>query len=137
MHATQNRVRMDALARRHGGNPGGCTPLPSGWSALNVVVSFPSSYGGYAGSVNTAELVPANEDAGSYAKGGPQPPGTMVRPAWRAGSGAVQTSMCAPAGGQYWLLVDSGMARVLIGKLTVGTAPGPYNLRGNAPPLRR
>lgn len=126
---------MDALTRHGCGTPGGCTPVPPGWSELRVVVNFPSAYGGYSGWVNSAELVPVGKAIGAFVGGGPQPKGTLVRPAWRAGASAIQTDLCAPAGRKYWLVVDSGEARVLIGELAVGAAPGPYQLVGEAPPL--
>ncbi len=136
MESAQSRTALDALARRHEGNAGGCTPLPRGWTALTVNVSFPREYNGYPAWVNSAELLPANADVQGYANGGPQPQGTLVRPALVAGPMAVTTSLCAPAGRRYWFLVDSGRARVLIGAITVGAAPGPYQLNLTAPPLQ-
>ena len=136
MESAQRRTALDALARRHGGNAGGCAPLPRGWTALTVNVRFPREYNGYPAWVNSAELVPAAADVQGYVNGGPQPQGAFVRPALAAGPMAVTSSLCAPAGRRYWFLVDSGRARVLIGAITVGAAPGPYQLNLTAPPLQ-
>ena len=134
-HSAEDMVRQEALA--HGGSSGGCRQLPRGWAALDVVVNFPAAYAGYPAWVNSAELVPGSGDVTAYAAGGAQPSGTMVRPALRAGAMAVRSSMCAPAGGTYWLLVDSGMARVTIGRIQIGRAPGPYRFNLMAPPLQK
>lgn len=130
----QNAVRNDALRRAHGGSRGGCAQLPAGWAAFDVTVNFPKAYAGYPAWVNSAELLPGNADVKGYVAGA-NPPGVLMRPALRAGSMAVRSHLCAPAGRRYWLIVDSGMARVAVGRIDVGAAPGPYQFNLAAPPL--
>ncbi|MDA8094032.1 MAG: hypothetical protein M0T84_09010, partial [Betaproteobacteria bacterium] len=45
LRSAQERVGMDALTRHGSGTQGGCTPVPPGWTALSVVVNFPSEIG--------------------------------------------------------------------------------------------
>lgn len=134
-HAAEQGVAQDALARAHaGGNRGGCRPLPAGWAAFDVTVDFPKAYAGYPAWVNFAELLPGNADVKAYVAGA-NPPGVLMRPALRAGAMAVRSHLCAPAGQRYWLVVDSGMAKVAIGRISLGAAPGPYTFTMTAPPL--
>lgn len=129
--AAARRVMMHALAH---GTQGGCHPLPSGWSMLHAVVHFPDSYGGYGDWVNNAELLPANDDLNGFLhshSGGP-----FMQPAYGTGN-RVQTSLCAPAGFTYWLIVDSGMAKVAIGRVTILKSATTYNADLTAPPFHR
>lgn len=129
--AAARRVMMQAL---QGGNHGGCHPLPAGWSMLHAVVHFPSSYGGYGDWINNAELLPVSDDLQGFLhshSGGP-----FIQPAFGSGS-QVQTNVCAPAGFTYWLIVDSGMAKVAIGRVTILKAGTTYRANLTAPPLHR
>ncbi|TAM62434.1 PDZ domain-containing protein [bacterium] len=128
--AAQRRVMMDAL--QGGGNHGGCTPLPSGWSSLSARVNFPDAYGGYGGWVNMAELLPTSQDLAGFLKshsGGP-----FNRTAGGTSS-AVHTELCAPAGFSYWLIVDSGTAKVAVGRVTLSQPGHAYHVTLTAPPL--
>ena len=130
--AAARRVMMDALQR--GGNHGGCAPLPSGWAVVDATVRFPASYGGYGAWVNIAELVPSSENLPRFLKshsGGPF---------YRTASGSersVHTLLCAPAGFSYWLVVDSGSAKVAVGRVTLLRAGRTYRVVLNAPPFGR
>ncbi|MHB8140595.1 MAG: PDZ domain-containing protein [Vulcanimicrobiaceae bacterium] len=128
--AAARRVMMHAL--QSGGNHGGCHPLPAGWSMLLATVRFPSSYGGYGEWINNAELLPVSDNLSRFLKshsGGP-----FYQPA--EGTGArVHTALCAPAGYTYWLVVDSGMAKVAIGRVTILRPGRTYRVTLTAPPL--
>lgn len=128
----RDRVRMDALQR--GGSSGGCNQLPQGWARVDATVHFPTSYGGYAGWVNTAELLPVGRDLKAFVASH-SVEGAFVRPALRASASTVTTRVCAPAGQRFWLVVDSGMARVAIGQLTMGSAGASDKVSLTAPPL--
>lgn len=135
-HAAEDRVRMDALQRAHAteaGSGAGCRNLPAGWASLDVTVNFPDAYNGYPAWVNSAELLPVADDFDAYLAGG-YSPDAMVRPANRAASMSVRTSMCAPVGNTYWLFVDSGRQRIAIGRIKV-VHTGSHALRMTAPPL--
>ncbi|MHB8147515.1 MAG: hypothetical protein ACYDGM_09705 [Vulcanimicrobiaceae bacterium] len=128
--AAARRVMMDAL--QTGGNHGGCHPLPAGWSMLSAVVRFPPSYGGYGEWINNAELLPVSDNLPRFLKshsGGP-----FFQPAEGSGS-RVHTILCAPAGFGYWLVVDSGTAKVAIGRVTILRPGRTYRVTLTAPPL--
>ncbi len=128
--AAARRVMMDAL--QHGGNHGGCAPLPSGWAVLDATMRFPASYGGYGAWVNIAELLPSNENLSRFLKshsGGPF---------YRTASGSersVHTVLCAPAGFSYWLIADSGSAKVAVGRVTLLRAGRTARVVLTAPPF--
>ncbi len=127
--AAARRVMMHAL---QSGNFGGCHPLPAGWSMLLATIRFPSSYGGYGEWVNNAELLPLSDNLSRFLKshsGGP-----FYQPAEGMGS-EIHTSLCAPAGFTYWLVVDSGMAKVAIGRVTILRPGRSYRVTLTAPPL--
>lgn len=128
----RDRVSMDAM--RRGGSSGGCNQLPPGWARIDATVHFPASYGGYAAWVNSAELLPVGRDLKAFLHSH-SVQGAFVRPALRASGGAVTTRVCAPAGQRFWLVVDSGMARVAIGQLTMGGAGASDKVSLTAPPL--
>jgi hypothetical protein len=132
----RERAMNQALSARNGGTQGGCAQLPAGWAAVDATVQFPASYGGYAGWVNTAELLPVGSDLGSFIKTG-HDSHAFTRPALRAGANAVTSHMCAPGQRAYWVIVDSGMARVAVGRIQVGPGPGPYRVSLTAPPLNK
>lgn len=113
---------------------GGCHPLPSGWSMLHAVVQFPSAYGGYGEWVNNAELLPVGENLRRFVKN--HSGGNYVQPAFGSDS-QVHTTLCAPAGHTYWLIVDSGQAKVAIGRVTMVRPGMMYRVRLTAPPLKR
>lgn len=128
--AAARRVMMQAL--QSGGNHGGCHPLPTGWSMLSATVRFPSSYGGYGEWINNAELLPVSANLSRFLKshsGGP-----FYQPAEGTGS-RIHTSLCAPAGFTYWLVVDSGTAKVAIGRVTLLRPGRSYRATLIAPPL--
>ncbi|MHB1571652.1 MAG: hypothetical protein ACYC0H_20945, partial [Solirubrobacteraceae bacterium] len=130
--AAARRVMMNAL--QHGGNHGGCAPLPRGWAVLNATVRLPASYGGYGAWVNIAELLPASENLAGFLKshsGGPF---------YRTASGSersVHTVLCAPAGFTYWLVIDSGSAKVAVGRVTLQRPGRTYRVVLTAPPFGR
>ena len=130
--AAARRVMMNAL--QHGGNHGGCAPLPGGWSVLNATVRLPASYGGYGAWVNIAELLPASDNLAGFLKshsGGPF---------YRTASGSersVHTVLCAPAGFTYWLVIDSGSAKVAVGRVTLQRPGRTYRVVLTAPPFGR
>ena len=130
--AAARRVMMNAL--QHGGNHGGCAPLPGGWSVLNATVRLPASYGGYGAWVNIAELLPASDNLAGFLKshsGGPF---------YRTASGSersVHTVLCAPAGFTYWLVIDSGSAKVAVGRVTLRRPGRTYRVVLTAPPFGR
>ncbi|HLH77804.1 MAG TPA: hypothetical protein VKV28_13460 [Candidatus Binataceae bacterium] len=130
----RDRVRMDALQR--GGASGGCNQLPQGWARVDATVHFPASYGGYAGWVNTAELLPVGRDLKAFLASH-SVTGAFVRPALRASASTVTTRVCAPAGQRFWLIVDSGMARVAVGQLAMGSAGASDTVSLTAPPLSK
>ncbi|MGC8486035.1 MAG: hypothetical protein ACP5O6_10465, partial [Candidatus Baltobacteraceae bacterium] len=130
--AAARRVMMDAL--QHGGNHGGCSPLPNGWAMLDATVRLPVSYGGFGDWVNIAELLPSSENLARFLKshsGGPF---------YRTATGSerrVHTVLCAPAGFTYWLVVDSGSAKVAVGRVTLKDPGRVYRVVLTAPPLGR
>jgi hypothetical protein len=127
--AAARRVMMHAL---QGGNQGGCYPLPSGWSSVSATVNFPASYGGYGEWVNNAELLPVSDNLSAFL--GSHSPGHFVQTAVGTGT-SVRTTLCAPAGFTYWLVVDSGTAKVAIRKVTLSQPGRAYKLSAEAPPL--
>lgn len=93
-------------------------------------MTFPAAYRGYLAWVNSAELLPVGDDLQAFLKGG-NVPGACVRRAGRSGM-TVTSPMCAPAGRAYWLVVDSGMAKVAIGQVGAdrsGPCPVPSTAR--------
>lgn len=131
MAAAARRVMMHAL---QAGNHGGCHPLPGGWATLSATVRFPQSYGGYGEWVNNAELVPNGQNLQAFLNshtGGP-----FVQPAYGTNS-RVSTTVCAPAGFTYWLVVDSGTAKVAVGRVTMLRPSRTYRVTLTAPPLRQ
>ncbi len=130
--AAARRVMMDAL--RHGGNHGGCTPLPAGWAVLNATVRLPASYGGYGAWVNIAELLPSGENLPHFLRS--HSGGAFYRTA-SGSERSVRTLLCAPAGFTYWLIVDSGSAKVAVGKVTLMHAGRTYRAVLTAPPFGR
>lgn len=130
--AAARRVMMSAL--QHGGNQGGCAPLPGGWAVVNATVRLPASYGGYGAWVNIAELLPASDNLAGFLKshsGGPF---------YRTASGSertVHTVLCAPAGFTYWLVIDSGSAKVAVGRVTLMRPGRTYRVVLTAPPFGR
>ena len=130
--AAARRVMMDAL--QHGGNHGGCAPLPSGWAVLDATVRLPISYGGYGAWVNIAELLPSSDNLSRFLKshsGGPF---------YRTATGSertVHTVLCAPTGYTYWLVIDSGSAKVAVGRVTLLRAGRTYRVVLTAPPFGR
>jgi hypothetical protein len=130
--AAAQRVMIDAL--RRGATRAGCNTLLPGWSRLAATVRFPKSYGGYPQWVNTAELLPVGDDLASFVKTGTAK-GAFVRPAIRVDDSTVQMTMCAPAGFAYWVVVDSGTARVPVGRIAFSAAGTTYRQVFVAPPL--
>lgn len=47
----------------------------------------------------------------------------------------VRMTLCAPAGFSYWVLVDSGMARVVVGQVRLTRSGVTYRQKFLAPPL--
>lgn len=136
-NSARDRVRMDALQRDHGASSsGGCNRLPAGWAALDATVDFPTEYRGYPAAVNSVELLPDGADVHAYVASSAAPAGTFVRPALRAGAMAVKTHVCGPARHVYWLVVDSGVARVAIGRVAFGASSTTRQVMLIAPPLR-
>jgi hypothetical protein len=131
MAAAARRVMMHAL---QSGNHGGCQPLPGGWSTLTATVRFPQSYGGYGEWVNNAELVPNGQNLQAFLNSHTGRP--FVQPAFGTNS-SVRTTVCAPAGFTYWLVVDSGSAKVAIGRVTMLHAGRTYRVTLTAPPLHQ
>lgn len=127
--AAARRVMMHAL---QGGNQGGCHPLPAGWSTVTATVHFPSSYGGYGEWVNNAELLPAGENLQAFLKS--HSGGHFYQTAFGSGS-TVHTTLCAPAGYRYWLIVDSGSAKVAVGSVTLLRPGATYHATLTAPPI--
>lgn len=130
--AAARRVMMDAL--QHGGNHGGCAPLPAGWAVLDATVRLPASYGGYGAWVNIAELLPSGENLSRFLKS--HSGGSFYRTA-SGSERSVRTVLCAPAGFTYWLIVDSGSAKVAVGKVTLLHAGRTYRVVLTAPPFGR
>lgn len=128
--AAARRVMLHALQH---GNTGGCHPLPGGWSTVSATVLFPSSYGGYAAWVNNAELLPVGDNLAGFLK--THAPGSFYQPAFGSGD-RIQTTLCAPAGYTYWLVVDSGTAKVAVGRVTMLRPSRSYHATLTAPPLR-
>lgn len=127
--AAARRVMMHAL---QGGNQGGCHPLPAGWSTVTATVNFPSSYGGYGEWVNNAELLPVGENLQAFLKS--HSGGRFYQTAYGSSS-TVHTTLCAPAGYKYWLVVDSGSAKVAIGSVTLLRPGVSYRATLTAPPI--
>jgi hypothetical protein len=135
-NAARDAVRLDALRSRSGdGVRGGCNTLPAGWARLDAVVDFPAEYRGYPAWVNSAELLPVGSNLKAYLAHG-DVPGAYVRPALHDGM-RVSTRMCAPGGRSYWLIVDSGMARVAIGQVRLGAPGSTTRVTMTAPPLHK
>ncbi len=130
--AAAQRVMLDAL--QHGATHGGCSALPAGWARLLGTVRFPKAYGGYPQWVNSAELLPVGDNLKAFVKSG-SARGAFTRPALRVGDWTVTMTMCAPAGFAYWVLVDSGMARVVVGEIAFARAGATYRRTFTAPPL--
>lgn len=127
--AAARRVMMHALQQP---NQGGCSHLPGGWSTVTATVNFPSSYGGYGEWVNTAELLPVGANLQAFLKS--HSGGHFVQTAYGSNS-AVHTTLCAPAGYSYWLVVDSGTAKVAVGRVTLLRPGRAYRASLTAPPL--
>jgi len=127
--AAARRVMMQALQGPH---HGGCQPLPNGWAILAATIRFPDSYGGYGSWVNNAELLPVGDDLSAFLKS--HSPGAFIQPAFGDDT-QVHTQLCAPAGFSYWLVVDSGMAKVAIGRVTLLHPARTYAVTMTAPPL--
>lgn len=127
--AAARRVMMHAL---QSGNQGGCSPLPAGWSTITATVNFPASYGGYGEWVNNAELLPVGENLKDFLNS--HDGGHFIQTAYGTNS-AVHTTLCAPAGFTYWLIVDSGSSKVAIGRLTLLRPGRAYRTSLTAPPL--
>lgn len=127
--AAAERVMMQALAH---GNHGGCHPLPNGWATVSATVVFPASYNGYGEWVNNAELLPAGDNLASFLKS--HSGGHFYQTAF-GNDRSVHTTLCAPAGFRYWLIVDSGEAKVAIGRVTLLRAGHAYRVTMTAPPL--
>jgi hypothetical protein len=132
--SARDRVRMDALQRAQG-DGGGCRRLPAGWAAMEVKVDFPAEYRGYPAWVNSAELLPVGDDLHAFLAGGAARD-ALVRPAAHNGM-TVTSRMCAPGGRAYWVIVDSGRAKVAVGQVKLGPGPGPYHVAMTAPPLHK
>lgn len=128
--AAQRRVMMQAL--QHGGNHGGCYPLPGGWSSVHVTVRFPDSYGGYGAWVNNAELVPVGAPISAFLRN--HKTGPFQQTAYGNDS-QVQTTLCGPAGYRYWVVVDSGTSKVLVGRIVLRRPNRNYHAELTAPPL--
>lgn len=129
--AAARRVMMHALQH---GNQGGCHPLPGGWSTIAATVNFPASYGGYGEWVNNAELLPVGADLQGFLKS--HSGGRFVQTAYGTNS-AVHSTLCAPAGYSYWVVVDSGTAKVAVGRVTLLRPGRAYRAVLTAPPLNR
>lgn len=127
--AAARRVMMHAL---QSGHQGGCSSLPAGWSAVHAVVQFPPSYGGYGSWVNEAELLPVGANLQRFLNG--HSGGRFVQPAI-GNDRSVNSTLCAPAGFSYWLIVDSGTAKTAIGRVTMLHPGRAYRVVMSAPPL--
>lgn len=127
--AAARRVMMQALQH---GNQGGCTSLPAGWSTVTATVRFPASYNGYGEWVNNAELLPVGENLKDFLNS--HDGGHFIQTAYGTNS-AVHTTLCAPAGYTYWLVVDSGTAKVAVGRVTLLRPGRAYRVTLEAPPL--
>ena len=136
-HLANEALANSALKRAHGGGAGGgCNSLPTGWATLDVTVQFPANYGGYASWVNTAELLPVGSDVDSFLKSG-NGPVVGFRPALHRGKDIITSKLCAPAGRAYWVIVDSGRQRIVVGQVNVSDPGGPFQVSLAAPPLKR
>lgn len=129
--AAARRVMMHAL---QSGHQGGCASLPAGWSSVRAVVRFPASYGGYGSWVNDAELLPVGANLQQFLNG--HSGGRFIQPAV-GNDRSVSSTLCAPAGFSYWLIVDSGTAKTAIGRVTILRPGRAYRVVMTAPPLRQ
>lgn len=136
--SARDAARQRALAEEglRGGQHGGCVPLPAGWAMLDATLRFPPSYGGYSAWVNMAELLPSGRNLKAFLAG-KSVTGAYMQPAIKKGNGAVVSQLCAPAGHVYWVIADSGTARVAVGRLRLEKDTGTYKVELTAPELTR
>lgn len=137
MQAAQRGVAMDALRRHQGESSGGCASLPAGWASADVTVNFPAEYRGYPAWVNSAELLPVGADLQAFVARRGGGGSALVRPAVRSGAMSVQSTVCAPAGHEYWVVVDSGRQRAAVGRIRLQAGHGGQHYAVTAPPLAR
>jgi hypothetical protein len=114
--------------------PAFCDATLPGSTEIDATISFPGAYGGYPASVNNVELLPLGADLQGFIASGSTNE-AYIQPALHTGATQVSGKLCAPTGATYWLAVDSGFQRVVIGQVRLGPGTGPFRQSFVAPPL--